>query len=76
MSFSQTAAENLRCCSTTSTMARKTSQQDSVEMERSWNLQRSKFVNHNSAKKVDVSNVNKLTKHGPKWKSGNQDDKS
>ena len=37
--------------------------QDSVEMERFWNLQLSKFVNHNGNKMVDVCiwNVNKLT---------------
>ena len=30
-------------------------------MERFWNLQHSKLVNHNGAKMVDVWNVNKLT---------------
>ena len=39
--------------STASTMPSKTSQQGSVEMERFWNLQRSKFVNNNGAKMVD-----------------------
>ena len=34
---------------------------DSVEIESFWNLQRSKFVNLNGAKMVDVWNVNKLT---------------
>ena len=37
--------------------------QDSVGMERFWNLQHSKFVNHNGAKMVAVWNVKKLT-HG------------
>ena len=59
--FLQTATEILRFCSTASTMPCKISQQDSVEMERFWNLQRSKFVNHNGAKMVDAWNVNKLT---------------
>ena len=57
--FFQTATENLRCCSTTSTMPCKTSQQGRVEMERVWNLQLSEFVNPNGAKMVDV--WNKLT---------------
>ena len=35
--------------------------QDSTRMERFWNLQRLKFVNHNDAKMVDVWNINKLT---------------
>ena len=35
--------------------------QDSVAMERFWNLQHSKFINHNGAKMVAVWNVNKLT---------------
>ena len=35
--------------------------QDSMRMERFWNLQRLKVVNHNDAKMVDVWNVNKLT---------------
>ena len=39
----------------------KTSQQDSVEIETFWNLQRSKFVSHNGAKMVNVWNVSKLT---------------
>ena len=42
-------------------MQDESARQDSVEMERFWNLQHSKFVNHNDAKIVDVWNVNKLT---------------
>ena len=41
--------------------ARRVCKKDSVEMESFWNLQHSKFVNHNGAKMVDVWNVNKLT---------------
>ena len=52
--FFQTVTENVRCCSTALLMACKTSQQDSVEIERFWNRQRSKFVNHNDTKMVDV----------------------
>ena len=61
--FFQTASESLQCCLTASAipMPCKTSQQDSVEMERFWNLQRSNFVNHNGAKMIEVSNSNKLT---------------
>ena len=59
--FLQTATENLLCCSISATMPSKRSQQDSVEMEKFWNLQHSKFVNHNGAKMVDVWNANKLT---------------
>ena len=59
--FLQTATENLLCCSISATMPSKRSQQDSVEMEKFWNLQHSKFVNHNGAKMVDAWNVNKLT---------------
>ena len=51
--YFQNATDNLLCCLTVSTMPSKTSQQGSVEMERFWNLQRSKFVNHNGAKMVD-----------------------
>ena len=72
--FFQTATENLLCCSTSSTMPSKTSQQDSVE--KFWNLQRSKFVNHNGAKMVDVWNVSKLTEAnevGPNVKKTNTD---
>ena len=47
--------------------------QESVEMERFWNLQLSKFVNHNGAKIVDVSYAygmsTNLLMHGPKWNS-------
>ena len=50
--YFQNASENL-LFSTASTMPSKTSQQGSVEMERFWNLQRSKFVNNNGAKMVD-----------------------
>ena len=50
--YFQNATENL-LFSTASTMPSKTSQQGSVEMERFWNLQRSKFVNNNGAKMVD-----------------------
>ena len=73
--FFQTATENLRCCTTASTMlcspARR-SRQDSVEMERFWNLQLSKFVNHNGAKMVDVCvlNANKLTEARTKMEVG------
>ena len=81
--FFQTATGNLRCCLTTSTMPCKTSQQDSLEMERFWNLasywlrlQRSKFVNHNSAKMNDVWNVNKLTEARTKLAVGNCTDQS
>ena len=51
--------ENLlwQCSATIDESARR----DSVEMERFWNLQHSKLVNHNGAKMVDVWNVNKLT---------------
>ena len=52
--FFQTVTENVRCCSTALLMPCKTSQQDSVEIERFWNRQRSKFVNHNDTKMVDV----------------------
>ena len=41
--------------------ARRVCKKDSMEMERFWNLQHSKLVNHNGAKMVDVWNVNKLT---------------
>ena len=41
--------------------ARQVCKKDRVEMERFWNLQHSKFVNHNGAKMVDIWNVNKLT---------------
>ena len=51
--FFQTATENVGCCSRALF--------DSVEIRRFWNLQHSKFVNHNGAKMVDVWNVNKLT---------------
>ena len=68
--FLQTATEILRFCSTASTMPCKISQQDSVEMERFWNLQRSKFVNHNGAKMVDVWNVKKLTEIRTKMEIG------
>ena len=50
--YFQNATENL-LFSTASTMPSKTSQQGSVEMERFWNLQRSKFVNNNGDKMVD-----------------------
>ena len=43
-------------------MQGESARQDSVDMERIWNLQHSKFVNHNGAKMVDIWNVNKLTK--------------
>ena len=51
-------------------MQDESARQDSVEMEMYWNLQLSKFVNHNGVKMVDICvwNVNKLTaRHGPKW---------
>ena len=38
-----------------------TSHQDRVETERFWNLQRSKYINHNGAKAIDKWNVNKLS---------------
>ena len=60
--FFQTATENLRCCSTASF--------GKVEMEKFWNLQHSKFVNHNGAKMVDVWNVNKLTEARTKMEVG------
>ena len=40
---------------------RKRSYQDSVEMERFWNLQSLKFENYNGAKMIDVWNSNKIT---------------
>ena len=43
--FFQTAAENVGCCWTTSTMQDESARQRSVEMERFWNLLRSKCVN-------------------------------
>ena len=43
--FFQTAAENVGCCWTTSTMQDESGRQRSVEMERFWNLLRSKCVN-------------------------------
>ena len=43
--FFQTAAENLGCCWTASTMQDESARQRSVEMERFWNLLRSKYVN-------------------------------
>ena len=55
-------AQQLRPC--------KTSHKDSVEMKRLWNLQRSKFGNHNRAKMVDVWNVNKLTDERTKMEVG------
>ena len=60
MSRFQAATENLRCCWTTLT---KTSQQDSVEMGRFWNLQRVKFEIRKSimTKKIGMWNVNKVT---------------
>ena len=39
-----------------------------VEMERFWNLRHLKFVNHNSAKMVDVWNINNFTKERTKIK--------
>ena len=62
MFFFQTATENLRSCSTASF--------DSVEMERFWNLQHSKFVNYNGTKMVDAWNVNKLTEARTKMEVG------
>ena len=46
--------------------------QDSREMERFWNLQLTKFVNHNGAKIVDVCvlNVNELTEARTKMEAG------
>ena len=45
-------------------MQDESARQDSVEMERFWNLQLSKFLNHNGAKMIDVCvwNVSKLVK--------------
>ena len=71
MSFFQTATESLRCCSTASTMAcRPCKTGDSVEKKRCWNLQSSKFVNHNGPKMYDVWNVNKLSEARTKMKVG------
>ena len=73
MSFSQTTTENLRCCSTATfdyAMQDKSARQDSVEMERFWNLQHSKFVNHNDPKMVDIWNVKKLTEARTKMEVG------
>ena len=50
--FFRTVTENLRCCSTASTMPQ--------SQDRFWNLQGSKLVNHNGAKMNYVWNVNKL----------------
>ena len=60
--------ENLlwQCSATIDESARR----DSVEMERFWNLQHSKLVNHNGAKMVDVWNVNKLTEARTKMEVG------
>ena len=46
--------------------------QVNVEMERFWNLQLSKFVNHNDAKMVDVCvlNINKLIEARTKMEVG------
>ena len=44
--------------------------EDSVEMVTFWNLQRSKFVNHNGAKMYDAWNVNKLTEARTKMEVG------
>ena len=62
MFFFQTATENLRSCSAASF--------DSVEMERFWNLQHSKFLNYNGTKMVDALNVNKLTEAQTKIEVG------
>ena len=75
MSFFQTATENLRWCLTASTMpCRPFKTGDSVEMVTFWNLQRSKFVNHNGAKMYDAWNVswnvNKLTEARTKMEVG------
>ena len=73
MSFSQTATENLRCCSTATfayAMQDESARQDRVEMERFWNLQHSKFVNHIGQKMVDVWDVNKLTEARTKMEVG------
>ena len=43
---------------------------DSVEMERFWNLQHSKFVNDNGTKMVDIWNVNKLADTRTKMEVG------
>ena len=42
-------------------MQDESARQDSAEMGRFWNLQHSKFINHNGAKIGDVWNVNKPT---------------
>ena len=48
MSFFQTATENLQSVNVVRHLRPcKTNQQDSMGMERFWNLQRSKFINHN-----------------------------
>ena len=60
--FFQTATENLRSCSTASF--------DSVEMERFWNLQHSKFLNYNGTKMVDAWNANKLTEEQTRMEVG------
>ena len=46
--------------------------QVNVEMERFWNLQLSKFVNHNDAKMVDVCvlNINNLIEARTKMEVG------
>ena len=52
--FLKSATENLLCCLTSSTMPSKTNQQGSVQMEGFWNLQHSKFANHNGARMVGI----------------------
>ena len=53
--------------------ARRSARQASVEMGRFWNLQLSKFVNHNGAIMIDnaYGMSTNLPRHGPKWKSAN-----
>ena len=73
MSFSQTATENLRCCSTATfgyAMQDESARQDRVEMERFWNLQHSKFVNHIGPKMVEVWDFNKLMEARTKMEVG------
>ena len=74
--FFQTATENLRCCSTASTMPCKTSQHTSVSKTRQRGngkvLESAALVNHNGDKMVDVCvwNVNKLTEARTKMEVG------
>ena len=51
----------VQCCSAASSNHAMKDVSARQEMKNFWNLQHSKFVNHNIAKMVDVWNVNRLT---------------